>query len=61
MPKERIILIKVWLDETYNNIHVGKYLSDTYSIQQDLKHGDALWALLLNVVLEYAIKKVQEN
>jgi hypothetical protein len=36
-------------------------LSDTFPIQNDLKQGDALKQLFLNLALEYAIRKVQEN
>jgi hypothetical protein len=36
-------------------------LSDTFPIQNVIKQGDALSPLLLNFVLEYAIRKVQGN
>jgi hypothetical protein len=49
------------LNKIYNKVRIGKYLSDTFPIQNSLKQGDALSLLLFNCDLEYAIRKVQEN
>jgi hypothetical protein len=61
VPIKLVRLIKMCLHETYSNVHTGKYLSDSFPIQNGLKQGDALSPLLFNYALEYAIWKVQEN
>jgi hypothetical protein len=53
-------LIKMCLTETYSKVSAGKYLPETFPIQNGLKQGDALSPLLYNFALEYAIMKVQE-
>jgi hypothetical protein len=45
-------LIKMCLNETYSKVRIGKYLCDTFSIQNGLKQGYALTPLLFNFALE---------
>jgi len=54
-------LIKMYLNETYSRVWVGKHLSDIFHSRNGLKQGDALTPLLFNFTLEYAIRWVQVN
>jgi hypothetical protein len=61
VPMKLVRLIKMYLDETYSKVCIGKHLSDSFPIQNGLKQGDALSPLLFNFSLEYTIGKVREN
>jgi hypothetical protein len=54
-------LIKMCLNETYSRVHIGKNLSNKFTIENGLKQGDALSPLLFSFALECAIRRVQEN
>jgi hypothetical protein len=49
------------LNKTYSKVHTANILSDYIHIQNGLKQEDALSPLLYNLLLEYAITKVQED
>jgi hypothetical protein len=49
------------LNGTYDKVRIGKHFSDSFSIQNGLKHGNALSPQFINFALKYAIRKVQEN
>jgi hypothetical protein len=53
-------LIKMYLNEAYSKVRIGRNLSDVFPIHSGLKQGDASSPLILNFVLEYAIRKFQE-
>jgi hypothetical protein len=61
IPMNLVGLIKMCLNERYNKVRIGKYLSDIFPIQNGLKQGDVLSPLLFNFSLEYAMRKAQEN
>jgi hypothetical protein len=52
VPMKLVGLIKMCLNETRSKLHVGKYLCDTFPIQNGQKQGDAFWLLLFNFALE---------
>ena len=54
IPMKLVKRIKMFLNETYCRVRVGKHLSDKFPIKNYLKQGDALLLLLFNFALGYA-------
>jgi hypothetical protein len=61
VPMILVRLVEMCLNEIYSEVRIGKYLSDTFHIQNGPKYGDGLSPLLCNCGLGYASRKVQEN
>jgi hypothetical protein len=53
--------VNTYLNKNYSKIRIGKHLSDTFPIQNNLNQEDALFPMLFIFASEYAIKNVQEN
>jgi hypothetical protein len=45
----------------FNQVGIGKHLSETCPIKNGLQQDDVLSPLIFNLALKYAIRKVQEN
>jgi len=54
-------LIKMWMNETYSTVWVGKNLSDMFPIRNDSIQGNVLSPILFNFALEYTTRRVQVN
>jgi hypothetical protein len=61
VPVKLVGLIKMYLNETYSIVWIGKHWSDTFRTQNCVKQGDASPPLLFNFALEYVIRKAQET
>ena len=59
IPMKVVRSIKIYLNETYSRVCVGKSLSDMFPIRKGLKQGDVLSPLLFNFDLEYTIRSRQ--
>ena len=53
--------IKMYLNETYSEVRVGKHLSDNFPIQIGLKQGYPLSPVFFYFALEYSNRNIQEN
>jgi hypothetical protein len=51
IPMKLARLIKIFLNETYSRVRVGKHLSDMFPIKNGLKQGGVLSPLLFNYAL----------
>jgi hypothetical protein len=61
VPMNLITLITMCLNKMYSKVHKDKYLFEMFPIQNDPKYGHALSPLFFNFIIEYAVRKVQEN
>ena len=49
---KQVKVLIMCLNETYSRVRIGKHLSDTCPIKNDLQQADALSKLLFNFALE---------
>jgi hypothetical protein len=61
IPRKLVGLVQMCLNKPHSTMHIGKYQSDKFPIQNILKQGDALSPLLFNFALEYAISSAQDS
>jgi sorting nexin-29 len=52
VPMNLVRHIKMCLNEMYSRVHIGKYLSDNFPIQNGLKQGDDFSPLLSSCAYE---------
>jgi hypothetical protein len=50
VPLKLVGLIKICLNETHSEVCIGKYLCDTFYIQNGAKQGDALSPLIFTLL-----------
>jgi hypothetical protein len=61
IPMKLVRLIKMFMNETYSRVRVGKHLSDMFPVRNVLKQGDVFSPFLFNFAFEHAIRKLQVN
>jgi hypothetical protein len=63
IPMKLVRLIRLYLTETYvyKRVRASKNLSDIYSITNGLEQRDVVLPLHFNLVVEYAIRRIQVN
>jgi hypothetical protein len=58
VPIKLVTLIKMYLNETYSKVHIGKNLSNNFRSQNGINQGDASLPVLFNFALVYSVRKV---
>jgi hypothetical protein len=58
---EPVRLIKMYLNETYSKVRVGKHMPGIFPVQNGLKQGDALSPLLSTFALECVIGRSKKT
>jgi len=61
IPRTRVSLKKMSMNENYGGVWVVKNVSYRFPIRNGLRHGDTLRTMLFNFALVYAIRRVQVN
>ena len=61
IPQKIITLTKLCLNNTRCRVKVGNHITEKFSVMSGLRQGDGLSPLLFNIVLDMAIKKINNN
>jgi hypothetical protein len=61
VPMKLVMLIKIYLNETYSKVRTDKHLFDSLPIKNGLNQRDARSPFAFNFALKYVNRKVQAN
>jgi len=56
-PPKIVIFCRILNNVIYTKLKIGKQLFSEFKVNQGLRHGDPIYFLLLNILLENAIRK----
>jgi len=60
-PKKLIALTKMCMENTKYRVRIQNVTSGTFTVETELKQGNALSPILLNLALEKVVRILQDN